>query len=123
MLLAIRRHQEKDYQSITDSLGTDSWRKQMPKYRGKTHILFLDVFRQQLSKLGYYTTYYNIKSKVNSPQYFLIFATYNDAIFKIHKAIEPHIKKLQEKEWVKKIAELNYLIQKVHPTQNTLDFW
>ena len=82
--------------------------------------MFKDIFREQLSSLGYYTTYYDVTSVGNAPQYCLIFATYNDRIFKIHQAMETKIKELQKKKWIKEIYKIKYLIQTLPKGQTTL---
>lgn len=122
MLLAVRRQGDKDFKLITESLGTDSWIKEYPEYRkrNKTHELFLEIFRKQLGALGYHITYYLIKSAKQAPLYYLIFAAYNDRIYDLHKGMESHIKELQKEKWVKEIASISYLVQKVPITQRRL---
>lgn len=123
MLLALKRGNEKDLQLITDSLGTDSWKNEYSKYKekNKTHELFRDIFIEQLKSLGYQVTYYEIKSVGQAPLYYLIFAAFNDRIYAFHKKMEPYIMELGKEKWVKEVASINYLIQKVPISQKTLN--
>jgi three-Cys-motif partner protein len=112
MLMALKRGTEKDFSSITKSLGTDEWRDKLGQgtYKGKSHVLFHDIFKRQIESLGYKTTSYYIYSTQNrSPMYFLFFATFNDQVHKLHKQIKPQIDALQKKEWVKE----NFQIQEI----------
>ncbi|MEA1924873.1 MAG: three-Cys-motif partner protein TcmP [Candidatus Altiarchaeota archaeon] len=113
MLLALKRNTEKDFNLITTSLGTDTWREQLPNYKkqGKSHILFRNVFLGQIQALGYLTSsYYVYSTETKSPQYYLIFATYNKNVHAIHKQIKPKIEALQKKEWVRKNFQIREIV-------------
>lgn len=124
LLKALQRNTPQDDDTITESLGTDLWKVWKDQYmqRHKTHELFRDVFLKQLGELGYRTTYYCVEStKTKSPQYYLIFATYNDRIFSIHRQIEKKVEELKTEEWVKKTAIVDSMIEKIPIGQKPLD--
>lgn len=120
LLEAVKR---KDYDTITESLGTDSFKQELKKFQSinKTHELFLKTFKKQLSKLGYQTTHYLVSStEKRAPMYYLIFCAHNENIYSIHKNIELNIKKLQNEDWVKETATIAYKIDKLPQDQKTL---
>lgn len=123
MLQAIQRGRQQDLDSITESLGTVSWKAQLNYFKdnNKTHELFRDVFIEQLKKLGYYCTWYSVKSiKCNAPQYYIIFCTYNEKIYSIHKNMEQNIKKLQQEKWIAESWVVDWMITHIGKGQKQL---
>lgn len=122
MLMTLKRNNEDEFQTITNSLGTDEWVSKLADYEAKhkTHELFRDIFLEQLHKLGYYTTYYYVVSTANnSPVYYLIFATYRDDIYKVHENMRSRVEKLMENEWVAKNFEIQQIVS-IRKTGQTL---
>lgn len=124
MIIAWRKAlQRNEIDSINESLGTDQWQKKLKQYQAKqkTHELFKDFFIKQLGTLGYKTTEYCILSTdTKSPQYYLIFATYDNEIYSTHRQMEKNVQELKEKEWVKKTAVISYRINKITKDQTSL---
>ena len=107
MLKNMQKMDKEKEQSISNALGSPEWIKKKDAYTGRTHELFLTIFLNNLEKFGYRTTYYEIKStKTKSPIYYLIFATYRDDIYNLHKSMKSNIDTLINEEWVKN----NYII-------------
>jgi len=125
MLQAIQRGRPQDFDTISESLGTDSWKKQLKDYKGITHILFKDIFIEQLKQLGYFCTWYSITSiRHNAPQYYLIFCTYDEKkIYSIHKNMEPNIKKLQKEKWVKELYKVDWMTRHIGNGQKPLSMF
>lgn len=102
---------QEDIVSINRFLGTDFDREGILNIvkdeSEKTYKIFLDIFLEKLSKLGYYCNYHLIKStKINAPIYYLIFATSNKQVFSWYKNINTYVQNIEE-EWVKR----NYTIK------------
>lgn len=94
--------------TIDDSLGTNSWREKILNKNNemredKTNIIFLNIFLEQLGKLGYDTVYFHIQQTAwNSVLYYLIFATSIPTAYTIiSEKFEPYIKQIQKDKWVK----------------------
>jgi three-Cys-motif partner protein len=94
--------------SIDNSLGTKSWRKKILdkedyEREDKIHNILLEIFINQLGKLGYDTVYFHIKQTAwNSVLYFLIFATSIPRAYSIiSEKFEPYIRQVQTEKWVK----------------------
>ena len=69
----------------------------------KTNIIFLNIFLEQLGKLGYDTVYFQIQQTAwKSVLYYLIFATSVPTAYTIiSKKFEPYIKQIQKDKWIK----------------------
>lgn len=123
MLMAKKRNNEEAFKTISESLGTDKWIDYLDseRYENKTHILFKDIFIEQLKKLGYHITYYSVESTVNnSPVYYLIFATFSDKIYSIHESIKPKVEELMTNEWVKRNYQVNQITSTLKDGQTAL---
>jgi three-Cys-motif partner protein len=114
MVYSMLKHlQSGNFETISKALGSDSWLDKKDEYlrRGKTYLLFLNVFLKNLKNLGYYTTFYQINStKTNSPIYYLIFTTFDEKIYRIHKGMKSSIDRLKEEEWIKRNYEVDSMI-------------
>lgn len=102
------KNKEHLLKTIDDSLGTTSWREKILNKNNemredKTNIIFLNIFLEQLGKLGYDTVYFQIQQTAwNSVLYYLIFATSIPTAYTIiSKKFEPYIKQIQKDKWVK----------------------
>lgn len=114
MLEAVTRGRQKDYDTITKSLGTDTWIEKLEEYRAiqKTHELFRDAFLWKLHDLGYYTTDYLIKStKVRSPVFYLVFATSQKRTYEVHKDMKEPVEKIMAENWVARNFEVYKMIE------------
>ncbi len=124
MLQGIQRGREVDFDSISNSLGTDKWKNELELYRQNqlTHELFLKVFIERMQKIGYYCTPCSVRSiKCNAPQYYIIFCTFDEKkIHPIHKNIEKSIRKLQEEKWVKETHVVEWMSSHIPKEQKPL---
>ena len=102
---------EGDLRSINSFLGTEFTIEEMLKIRNddseKTYKTFLNIFIENLKRLGYRCNYHLITSaKIQAPIYYLIFATYSEEVFSWYTNINAYVRNLEE-EWVRK----NYIIK------------
>ena len=115
MLEGVTRGRQKDYDSITKSLGTDTWLEKLADYKAvqKTHELFRDAFVWKLRSLGYFTTDYLIKStKVRSPVFYLVFATSQKKTYEVHKDMKEPVEKIMAENWVARNFEVYKMLEK-----------
>jgi len=100
---------EKLLATIDRSLGTDIWRekiliKNKSKNGEKVHQILLNIFINQLSKLGYDTVYFSITQTTAKENviYYLIFATSIPKAYRIiSQRFSPWIKKVKKEKWIK----------------------
>jgi three-Cys-motif partner protein len=105
----VRENKKKELlKTIDKSLGTDSWRDKIlgltkEMREDKTHNIFLNIFLDQLGKLGYDTVYFQIHQTAwKSIVYFLIFATAIPRAYNIlSERFEPYINDIKKDKWVK----------------------
>jgi len=107
MMNCYRAH---DYKSITESLGTDEWLKIIHQHKQEESYVFkvfLEVFIEQLKKLGYCVpSPIPIKStKAENDIYYLVWATnepgYKIIVEKILPYLQKHVSKRQKQNKAK----------------------
>jgi three-Cys-motif partner protein len=94
----------KSYNSINESLGTDSWLKEIDKNKEAgiaqpIFTAFFAVFKRQLESLGYKvpTPIAIETAENNNPIYFIVWATNEEGYNIIERHLIPNAKKMAEK--------------------------
>lgn len=105
-------NKEKLFKSIDDSLGTTEWRNKIlglsnEEREDKVHNIFLKIYLNQLSDLGYDSVFFHINQVLNNgPVYNLIFASSVPSAYKIiSKKFEPYVKSIKKEKWIKENFE------------------
>jgi three-Cys-motif partner protein len=109
MTLSMQRTIECDPDSITKALGTEEWKNRIKnKNDEKIHEIFLDIFTENLGKLGYSVTPFLIKQTPPNQNvlYYLIFASSIPRANEIiTRKFKPYVDKIMNEKWVKENFE------------------